>query len=601
MNLDLIKPIMAEVTATVTARDGPLREREQRIYDKECREVEMMYEAEIKSFVDRKQTYMNNLGKAYAFILGQCNKALQNKLYARTDYESEIKGNPIKLLMAIEEHSMSYVENRYETSTVLDSMKNFVNLKQHNDESLVDYTMRFKSARDIFKSHIGGKMKIKKLAASIEGWDDNDESTHATCYNKAYDAFVSLLYLENANKNKYGSLLTGLSTQFSLGQDQYPKDLIGANNVLSNHKFDTAYYEYKKKQKDKSQVQQNRPANPNRQNDDQVSELSFAQMEKRCFCCGKVGHTSDKCNKRNSTPKAEWAMNKTPEMRRMMQQHAQQTQTQPSETSSVTTSTTDTPSVSFAQPATQSNEPFGWMHSQVILHQASSDNQLEIMQGQILLDSQSSVDLFCNPKMVEKVQRANSTLKLATNAGTMETKDKAIVPKYGEVWFDKNAITNVFSLANMTKKHQVTFDSDDENAFIVHTEGGKMKFKLTHNNLYAYKSHQQESDEGMGKNKPTSLIQTVTENEKFYTKRQLQRAQVARNLLHALGNPTIQDLKTILRLNTIKNCPVTNDDLDIMKRVYGPDPATIKGKTTRQKPAIVVHDTVAILRELIKT
>ena len=129
MNLDLIKPIMAEVTATVTARDGPLREREQRIYDKECREVEMMYEAEIKSFVDRKQTYMNNLGKAYAFILGQCNKALQNKLYARTDYESKIKGNPIKLLMAIEENSMSYVENQYETSTVLDSMKNFVNLK----------------------------------------------------------------------------------------------------------------------------------------------------------------------------------------------------------------------------------------------------------------------------------------------------------------------------------------------------------------------------------------------------------------------------------------------------------------------------------------
>ena len=168
MNLDLIKPIMAEVTATVTAKDGPLKEREQRIYDKECREVEMMYEAEIKSFVDRKQIYMNNLGKAYAFILGQCNKALQNKLYARTDYESKIKGDPIKLLKAIEEHSMSYVENRYKTSTVLDSMKNFVNLKQHNDESLVDYTMRFKSARDIFKSHIGGKMKIKKLAASIK-------------------------------------------------------------------------------------------------------------------------------------------------------------------------------------------------------------------------------------------------------------------------------------------------------------------------------------------------------------------------------------------------------------------------------------------------
>ena len=68
------------------------------------------------------------------------------------------------MLIAIEEHSMSYVENRYKTSTILDSMKNIVNLKQLNDELLVDYTMRFKSARDIYKSHIGGKIKIKKLA-----------------------------------------------------------------------------------------------------------------------------------------------------------------------------------------------------------------------------------------------------------------------------------------------------------------------------------------------------------------------------------------------------------------------------------------------------
>ena len=38
-----------------------------------------------------------------------------------------------------------------------------------------------------------------------------------------------------------------------------------------------------------------------------------------------------------------------------------------------------------------------------------------------------------------------------------------------------------------------------------------------------------------------NLIQSVTENETFYTKRQLQRAKIARNLLHALGNPTVEE------------------------------------------------------------
>jgi hypothetical protein len=48
----------------------------------------------------------------------------------------------------------------------------------------------------------------------------------------------SVLYLNNADQKKYGSILQGLNTQQSLHNDQYPKTVIDANNVLSNHKFD---------------------------------------------------------------------------------------------------------------------------------------------------------------------------------------------------------------------------------------------------------------------------------------------------------------------------------------------------------------------------
>ena len=109
-------------------------------------QMELLYQAEIKSFVKRKNMYDTNRGKAFAFIYGQCNKVLQSKLQTCTDYDSEVKGNPIKLLNATEEYSMSYVENKYETSIVLDSLRNFINLRQKQDESLVDYTQQFKSA-----------------------------------------------------------------------------------------------------------------------------------------------------------------------------------------------------------------------------------------------------------------------------------------------------------------------------------------------------------------------------------------------------------------------------------------------------------------------
>ena len=52
-------------------------------------------------------------------------------------------------------------------------------------------------------------------------------------------------------------------------------------------------------------------------------------------------------------------------------------------------------------------------------------------------------------------------------------------------------------------------------------------------------------------------------------------------------------------MNTIKNNPVTTEDLDIAKKIFGPDISSLKGKTTRRKPVPVIEDYIEIPRELI--
>jgi len=52
-------------------------------------------------------------------------------------------------------------------------------------------------------------------------------------------------------------------------------------------------------------------------------------------------------------------------------------------------------------------------------------------------------------------------------------------------------------------------------------------------------------------------------------------------------------------MNSIKNSPVTTEDIDLAKRIYGPDVASLKGKTVCQSPAPVVNDVIEIPRELI--
>ena len=53
-----------------------------------------------------------NLGKAYAFLVGQCTTGLQHRIEAKAKYEAKIKGNPIRLLEVIKENSLSFDDKK---------------------------------------------------------------------------------------------------------------------------------------------------------------------------------------------------------------------------------------------------------------------------------------------------------------------------------------------------------------------------------------------------------------------------------------------------------------------------------------------------------
>ena len=52
-------------------------------------------------------------------------------------------------------------------------------------------------------------------------------------------------------------------------------------------------------------------------------------------------------------------------------------------------------------------------------------------------------------------------------------------------------------------------------------------------------------------------------------------------------------------MNSIKDCPVTVEDVDIAESIYGPDVASLKGKATRTNPTPVIRDYVDIPPELM--
>ena len=135
-----------------------------------------------------------------------------------------------------------------------------------------------------------------------------------------------------------------------------------------------------------------------------------------------------------------------------------------------------------------------------------------------------------------------------------------------------------------------------EDAFTVHLPGKKVKFQCSPSGLYYYKPpatfKQQLTQSAI------TMINTIVENAKFYTKRQRDNAKKACELYHALGTPSIDDFKVIIHMNLIKDNPVMLDDIKIAEAIYGPNIGSLKGKTTHRKPKPVIDDFIEIPSEL---
>jgi hypothetical protein len=146
-------------------------------------------------------------------------------------------------------------------SIILDAHITLLGTKQKEDESLQDYTKRFQVAKDVFESHMGGPMIITKVVEAMQGYNETDSKNQEKYRSEAYQRFTRFLYLNNADKSKYGTILAGLHTQQSLNNDQYPRTITDANNVLSNHHFDNIKSNKPRhKDGDKNQDEQKNPS-----------------------------------------------------------------------------------------------------------------------------------------------------------------------------------------------------------------------------------------------------------------------------------------------------------------------------------------------------
>ena len=160
--------------------------------------------------------------------------------------------------------------------------------RQYHDEHVNDYIRQFKQLRDTLEELIG--MRLLDYY-----YDNNDEyktaPTKKTLAKKnGWDLLMATILVDGSDKDKFGSLKKDLQSQFNRGNDQYPKTVEAAQEILSEHRIDDAYFERRKRQNQRSDTK------PNASKPSVATvETSFAQKEIICYCCGKKGHASPDC------------------------------------------------------------------------------------------------------------------------------------------------------------------------------------------------------------------------------------------------------------------------------------------------------------------
>ena len=110
--------------------------------------------------------------------------------------------------------------------------------------------------------------------------------------------------------------------------------------------------------------------------------------------------------------------------------------------------------------------------------------QCQEMKNQVILDSGSYTSVFYKEEYCDKIEKT-TPIEIKMNGASISMNQKCKVPDLGMAYCKEDSLTNIIGLKGMQKKYRVTYDSQVEPPFLIHTEKGIVRFKENEDVIYA--------------------------------------------------------------------------------------------------------------------
>jgi hypothetical protein len=528
-----------------------------------------IWKADIKLYMDKREWYTENKCMLYAVIWSQCSEAMQAKIKSVPGYQTmNDDANSLSLLTEIKGIAYKFESQKNIYVAINLVKKSFFATRQAQHETNAAFMTRYKDSIAVIEhygGHIGDDAALiaeeeKKMTAAMLPLVPTAAQL-ASCVTLAKSKSNAIYFLCCADPGRYTLLTTDLENQFTRGNDQYPDNITDAYNLLVSYKKPSTG-----NTKQSPTTTGGTTATP--VNETPQTELAFVQTsppldEVKCYNCNTMGHYASSCP---APPRKGEA-----------------------------TST----GVQLLQN-TEQEESDDEDSGQFCFHM--DDESPAISRSWILLDSESTVSIFNNRKLLKNIRHCGNEqgLRIYSNGGHQDTHLVGDLPGFGQVWLNENSMANILSLAEVRKICRVTMDTSKAAEMIVYKHNGtKLRFLESGKGLYYYDTETNTKARNMSSD--YSFVSSVVENKAKFTNRQVNDADLAKRVYAMVGRPSHATFLKMIRENMIDGCPITVDDANRALKIYGPDVSALRGKTVRRQVEHVPSNQVdPVLHSILK-
>ena len=571
----------------------------------DAKDLETIRTEMVKTVAKRRQKLEESIRKGYATVYEQCSQQVKDKLEGTADWERTQNDQLLHdLINKIERICVGFDDHKQGVFNLVQSLKTLFLYTQTEKDTVETYGRNFRSLWETVEAFGGSPGRHEGLieaalrekgitAATAAQRKDAEETTS--------EAVKAALLISGADKRKFGKLKDELANDFLLGTNHYPDTYDKAIRILTNYQMTRLNMPYRASPNDVGVAFLQRGGRGGRgaqgrgagrgdksvgsgsgKDGDDVSTITGrtnevktnSKGESHCFNCGGSDHWAYEC----------------PQLTKEQQEQLHM----------------------CLEDEDDDNDGAEQKDGHQLLHVSLLQGG-ELPDDRAYLDGCSTVTAFKSERFLEGIKAVKGGIRINCNAGVVTTNKQG---RYGsmKVWYVPDGIANIFSMHELEQLYRITYDSWD-GFYAVHTPRGTVKFykdehglpyiDLCESNEEAAVLLIQQGQERDLKGSPNgsdelALVQTVRGNYEGYTRREVLQAKAARRGQAMIGNPSEKDFKGLVSSNMIANCPFSQNDVTNARSIFGPDLASVRGKTVRRTPAPVVADYVAVPRSLVE-